>query len=307
MAELLGYNRFDFIKLLLHNRDVIVYCTKLARAQNDSEREAIEAKMLEEPKLGAILATLKGKASDEGATISGRMAKEARSLAKQDSKRSKREKELQMEAMELVNDDGEVSAPVSEYINLEELSFKQGGHLNSNKKQWSLPPGSLEKNRKGYDEVIVPATKAPPFAGTPPFSLFLSPSLFLFFFGTHFVFYSNLITSTIFSSPSSLFHSLFQILNKFELLILFSLDDEKLVKIVDLPKWAQPAFEGVRELNRMQSKVYTKIFEGSENILLCAPTGGGKTNCAMLAMLHEIGTPSPVPLPNRTLPRISFF
>ena len=26
-----------------------------------------------------------------------------------------------------------------------------------------------------------------------------------------------------------------------------------------------------------------------ENMLLCAPTGAGKTNCAMLTMLHEIG------------------
>lgn len=27
----------------------------------------------------------------------------------------------------------------------------------------------------------------------------------------------------------------------------------------------------------------------SENMLLCAPTGAGKTNCAMLCILHEIG------------------
>lgn len=165
LAELLGYNRFDFVKLLLHNRDVIVYCTKLARAQSDQEREAIETKMLEDPKLGVILARLKGKASDESATLGGRMAKEARSLAKQDSKRTKKERALEMEAMELVGDEGEAAVPVSEYINLEELAFKQGGHLNSNKKQWALPPGSFEKQRKGYDEVVVPATKAPPFAG----------------------------------------------------------------------------------------------------------------------------------------------
>lgn len=27
----------------------------------------------------------------------------------------------------------------------------------------------------------------------------------------------------------------------------------------------------------------------SENLLLCAPTGAGKTNVALLTMLHEIG------------------
>jgi replicative superfamily II helicase len=46
----------------------------------------------------------------------------------------------------------------------------------------------------------------------------------------------------------------------------------------------------MKEFNRIQSKCFKAFFEGSENLLLCAPTGGGKTNCAMLAMLHQIGT-----------------
>ena len=29
--------------------------------------------------------------------------------------------------------------------------------------------------------------------------------------------------------------------------------------------------------------------ESNENLLLCAPTGAGKTNVALLTMLHEIG------------------
>ena len=29
--------------------------------------------------------------------------------------------------------------------------------------------------------------------------------------------------------------------------------------------------------------------ESDENLLLCAPTGAGKTNVALLTMLHEIG------------------
>jgi len=120
--------------------------------------------MSQDLKLSNILSLLKGKASDEGATLSGRMRKEARSLQKQDSKRSKKDKELELEAMDIVNEEG-AGIPVSEYINLDDLSFKQAGHLNSNKKQWSLPPGSFEKARKGYDEVIVPATKAPAFGG----------------------------------------------------------------------------------------------------------------------------------------------
>jgi pre-mRNA-splicing helicase BRR2 len=45
----------------------------------------------------------------------------------------------------------------------------------------------------------------------------------------------------------------------------------------------------MKEFNRIQSKCFKAFFEGNENLLLCAPTGGGKTNCAMLAMLHQIG------------------
>lgn len=66
-------------------------------------------------------------------------------------------------------------------------------------------------------------------------------------------------------------------------------DNEHLIPISSLPEWAQPAFEGVKELNRIQSRLYKAAFEGADNILLCAPTGSGKTNVAMLAMLHEIG------------------
>ena len=66
-------------------------------------------------------------------------------------------------------------------------------------------------------------------------------------------------------------------------------DNEKLVKISDLPDWAQPAFRGMSQLNRVQSKVYDSALFTPENILLCAPTGAGKTNVAMLAILQQIG------------------
>lgn len=61
------------------------------------------------------------------------------------------------------------------------------------------------------------------------------------------------------------------------------------IAITDLPKWAQPAFSGAKKLNRVQSRVFPIAFDSDENMLLCAPTGAGKTNCAMLTVLHEIG------------------
>ncbi|KAI8927207.1 Sec63 Brl domain-containing protein [Entophlyctis helioformis] len=66
-------------------------------------------------------------------------------------------------------------------------------------------------------------------------------------------------------------------------------DGEKLVNISDLPVWMQPAFPGAQRLNRVQSRVYGTACGSDENMLLCAPTGAGKTNCAMLTILNEIG------------------
>ncbi|KAA6387640.1 MAG: putative U5 small nuclear ribonucleoprotein 200 kDa helicase [Streblomastix strix] len=57
----------------------------------------------------------------------------------------------------------------------------------------------------------------------------------------------------------------------------------------DLPKWAQFAFIGTSNLNPIQSVVFDSAFKGSRNLLVCAPTGAGKTNIAMLTILHEIG------------------
>ena len=64
---------------------------------------------------------------------------------------------------------------------------------------------------------------------------------------------------------------------------------EKLMPMEDLPSWARPAFKGMQTLNRVQSRVADMALKGVDNILLCAPTGAGKTNVAMLTILHEIG------------------
>ena len=65
--------------------------------------------------------------------------------------------------------------------------------------------------------------------------------------------------------------------------------NEALVTIASLPEWAHPAFKGMKTLNRVQSKVHKCALFSAENMLLCAPTGAGKTNVAMLTILHQIG------------------
>uniref|UniRef100_A0A672JRN1 Activating signal cointegrator 1 complex subunit 3 n=1 Tax=Salarias fasciatus TaxID=181472 RepID=A0A672JRN1_SALFA len=114
-------------------------------------------------------------------------------------------------------------------LDLEDLAFTQGSHFMANKR-CQLPDGSFRKQRKGYEEVHVPALKPKPFA-----------------------------------------------------------DDEVLVAIDKLPKYAQAGFEGFKTLNRIQSKLFKTTMETDENLLVCAPTGAGKTNVALMAMLREIG------------------
>ncbi|RMZ80202.1 hypothetical protein DV737_g3117, partial [Chaetothyriales sp. CBS 132003] len=64
---------------------------------------------------------------------------------------------------------------------------------------------------------------------------------------------------------------------------------EKLIPTSDLPDWARQGFGSAKQLNRIQSKCYPSVFHDDGNMLVCAPTGSGKTNVAMLAMLREIG------------------
>ena len=66
-------------------------------------------------------------------------------------------------------------------------------------------------------------------------------------------------------------------------------DGDVLKKIADLPEWARPAFKGTDSLNRIQTKVHETALFHPDNMLVCAPTGAGKTNVALLTMLHEIG------------------
>jgi pre-mRNA-splicing helicase BRR2 len=57
----------------------------------------------------------------------------------------------------------------------------------------------------------------------------------------------------------------------------------------EMPDWARTGFGSSAKLNRIQTKCYPMAFEDDGNMLICAPTGSGKTNVAMLAMLREIG------------------
>jgi len=72
---------------------------------------------------------------------------------------------------------------------------------------------------------------------------------------------------------------------------------QKLVQIGDLDGLCRRTFKGYKSLNRMQSLVYPVAYQTSENMLICAPTGAGKTDAAMLTILNIIAKnmhPNPV-------------
>lgn len=66
-------------------------------------------------------------------------------------------------------------------------------------------------------------------------------------------------------------------------------DDIPIVQVSSLPEWAQSAFSQHKALNVIQSQVYQTALFSPENMLICAPTGAGKTNIALLSMLQVIG------------------
>ncbi|KAF9411851.1 hypothetical protein HW555_009456 [Spodoptera exigua] len=179
---------------------------------SESERAAIREEMSKQPHLQKILAQLEtGKGDDETSLQSSEAPR----------KRHKTDPES-------TSSTGQVTGN-RKVLQLEELMFAAGAHFMANKR-CQLPPGSFRKQRKGYEEVHVPALKPKPFD-----------------------------------------------------------EGETLLPIEKLPKYAQPAFEGFKTLNRIQSRICKAALETDENLLVCAPTGAGKTNVALLCLLRELG------------------
>ncbi|KAK1926565.1 putative Pre-mRNA splicing factor [Papiliotrema laurentii] len=205
LAEMFGYENFELVATLTKNRDVIVWCTKLARS-SEEEKHDVEVAMREKG-VGWILRELKGarqaQAADEAVEVT---VPTKANLAP-----------------------GSVAKP-RQIIDIDSLIFTEGGHLMSRKKV-KLPEGSFKRQFKGYEEIHVPEPKRRE-AG-----------------------------------------------------------DKEWMPVSKMPAWTQPVWASVKatQLNPIQSRVFPIAFETSEPMLICAPTGAGKTNCAALAMLRTIG------------------
>jgi pre-mRNA-splicing helicase BRR2 len=144
LMELFDYQSFDVITKFLKNRDVVVWCTKLARSDTN-ERVDVEVAMREKG-LGWILRELAGD-------------RQAKAHAEDAMDVDDQAKSAQVPKTATLAP-GSVVQP-KKTVDLESMIFSQGGHLMSNKTT-KLPQGSFKRSKKGYEEIHVPAPKSKP-------------------------------------------------------------------------------------------------------------------------------------------------
>ncbi|PCH41279.1 Sec63-domain-containing protein [Wolfiporia cocos MD-104 SS10] len=63
---------------------------------------------------------------------------------------------------------------------------------------------------------------------------------------------------------------------------------ERLIPVSELDTLTKGSFPGYTSLNRIQSIVFPTAYKSNENMLVCAPTGAGKTDVAMLTILRVL-------------------
>jgi pre-mRNA-splicing helicase BRR2 len=140
LVALLEHDKFELIRRLLKNRWKVVYCTRYARAKDDGERAELSEEMrgnsLLEPIWQALTRT--GSNAQKPAAVAkaapGKTVVAASSAASTNAVKGK------------------------SILDLEALAFAQGGHLMSNA-NCTMPEGTYTVDKKGYQEVHVPALK----------------------------------------------------------------------------------------------------------------------------------------------------
>ena len=239
LVDLLDFDKFDLVKLLLQHRAKVYYVSRYRQAQTQEAREAIEQAMAADDASNgpALLAELHAKSSaqnwaaDRSAAFASQARREARALradANGNANGSGHASDDALAPPPSHESSAQGQRVAGKSLDLDGLQFSQGGRVMTNTK-CELPDKSWRAQKVGYEEVHVPAVRP-----------IIPPG-------------------------------------------------ERLVEVASLPVWAQPAFPGIPTLNRIQSKMLPAAMNGTENMLLCAPTGAGKTNVALMTILNQLG------------------
>jgi pre-mRNA-splicing helicase BRR2 len=163
LLVLLGFDHFETIKLILHNRVRVWACISIKRAQSEDERNLIKDALLNERtgegKRVWDELNSKGKAEDwtrdrmRGAAAGMKVEGDdvSRALDKVGSHAMKEGDDMPLMEVE--------SGVEKTELDLEGLAFADGAHTMSNK-QCDLPDTSWRAMKKGYEEVHVPAVRS---------------------------------------------------------------------------------------------------------------------------------------------------
>ena len=137
MMDIIQYANFEFVRLVRDNANVVLYCTKLARAKEE-EKELLKSMMKKNPELALILKKLE--------STDAHLDEEKVEEKSESKNKDKSEKVLQKR---------------QNMINLDEMAFEAGSHLMANKR-CTLPDGSVRETQRGYEIVRVPPKQATP-------------------------------------------------------------------------------------------------------------------------------------------------
>eukprot|EP00579_Thalassiosira_antarctica_P032956 CAMPEP_0201991530 /NCGR_PEP_ID=MMETSP0905-20130828/340_1 /ASSEMBLY_ACC=CAM_ASM_000554 /TAXON_ID=420261 /ORGANISM="Thalassiosira antarctica, Strain CCMP982" /LENGTH=2336 /DNA_ID=CAMNT_0048545961 /DNA_START=59 /DNA_END=7069 /DNA_ORIENTATION=- len=252
LLVLLGFERFDLIKTLLANRARIWGCISLKRATSETTRDAVELALNEEE-------------SGEGR----RALEELRSRSMAEDWRGERMKNTadtlrKKERGDGEGGDGEGAAEGQSKMSKALDSIKVGGANGSGAGEGEEPTDANAAQRTAHELDLTSLT---------------FPS------GSH------TMTNKKCHLPTSSWRAMHPGYEEVHVPASRSPMDpsEILIPVSELPKWTHDAFSGMKSLNRVQSKMADVSLKSSENLLLCAPTGAGKTNVAMLSILNVLG------------------
>ncbi|VDP40115.1 unnamed protein product [Schistosoma curassoni] len=156
LVRALGYEQFDFVKILRKHRLMVLHCILLAQAQTVQERSQMEAKMRSDPTLAKVLHELRETENSADLVAEERQRKNVQRVVRVQA--DMEHENMNDEGFHL-SEDGAIG--VANIVDLEGLAFSQGGHLMANKR-CQLPDGSFRKQKKGYEEVHVPPLRQKP-------------------------------------------------------------------------------------------------------------------------------------------------